>query len=47
MIKVIDYMEKLEVLEATNNQPSTKKYDKDKSKDKTEKSKNKTKKFTR
>ena len=33
MTKVIEYMEKLEVLEATNKQPSTKKQDKDGSED--------------
>ena len=45
MTEVIEYMEKLEVLEATNKQSSTKKGDKEKSEDKTGKSKNKTKKF--
>ena len=45
MTEVIEYMEKLEVLEATNKQSGTKKNDKDKSEDKTGKSKNKTKKF--
>ena len=38
-------MEKSEVLEATNKQPSTKKYDKNGSEDKTGKSNRKTKKF--
>ena len=45
MTKVIEYMEKLEVIEATNKQSDTKKNDKDKSEDKIGKSKNKTKKF--
>ena len=45
MTEVIEYMEKLEVLEATNKQSGTKENDKDKSEDKTGKSKNKTKKF--
>ena len=39
MTEVIEYMEKLEVLEATNKQSGTKKNDKDKSEDKTGKSK--------
>ena len=43
--KVIEFLEKLEVLEATNKQTSTTKSDKDKSEDNTGKSKNKTKKF--
>ena len=34
---VIEYMEKLEVLEATNKQSSTKKHDKENSEDKTKK----------
>ena len=42
MIEVILYME---ILEVTTKQPSTKKYDKNGSEDKTGKSKNKTKKF--
>ena len=42
---VIEYTEKLEVLEVTNKQSGTKKHDKEKSEDKTGKSKNKTKKF--
>ena len=45
MTEVIEYMEKLEVLEATNKQSGTKKGDKEKSEDKTGKSKNKTMKF--
>ena len=45
MTEVIEYMEKLEVLEATNKQPGTKKNDKDKSEDKTGKSKHKTENF--
>ena len=45
MTEVIEYMEKLEVLEATIKQSGTKKNDKEKSEDKTGKSKNKTKKF--
>ena len=43
--KVIEYMEKLEVLEATTKQPGNKKSDKDKSEDKNGKFKSKTKKF--
>ena len=45
MTEVIEYMEKLEVLEATTKAAGTKKNDKDKSEDKTGKSKSKTKKF--
>ena len=45
MTEVIEYMEKLEILEATNKQSGSKKNDKDKSGDQTGKSKNKTKKF--
>ena len=45
MTEVIEYMKKLEVLEATNKQSGTKKHDKDKSEDKTGRSKNKTQKF--
>ena len=44
MTSVIEYMEKLKILEVTNKQSSTKKNDKDKLVDKTEKSKNKAKK---
>ena len=43
MTEVVEYMEKLEVLEATTKQSSIKKHDKDNSEDKTGKSKNKTK----
>ena len=41
MTEVIEYMEKLEILEATNRQQSTKKHDKVESEDKTGKSKSK------
>ena len=44
-MEVIEYMGKLEILEATNKQSSTKKNDKDKSEDRTETSKNKSKKL--
>ena len=47
MTEVIEYMEKLEVLEATTKQPGNKKRDKEKSEDKTGKSKSKTKKFSK
>ena len=45
MTEVIEYMQKLEVLAATNKQSSTKQNDKAKLGDETGKSKNKTKKF--
>ena len=45
MTEVIEFIEKLEVPEATNKQPSTKENDKDESEDQTGKSKIKTKKF--
>ena len=47
MTQVIEYMEKLEVLEATNKSSGNKKSDKEKSEDKTGKSKSKTKKFAK